>query len=139
MHSADISNEADEINTIAVVGMSGRFPGAATLEQFWRNLSGGVESILPLSDDDLAQAGVARAHSEDARYVKAAAMLDGIELFDAGFFGYTPREAELIDPQQRLFLECAWEALEHAGYDPAAYAGSPYSMHCKLNLRSCAY
>jgi len=124
MHSADISNEADEINTIAVVGMSGRFPGAATLEQFWRNLSGGVESILPLSDDDLAQAGVARAQSEDARYVKAAAMLDGIELFDAGFFGYTPREAELIDPQQRLFLECAWEALEHAGYDPAAYAGA---------------
>ena len=70
-----------------------------------------------------AAAGVADALLRDPRYVKAASTLDGIDLFDAAFFGYSPREAELIDPQQRLFLECAWEALEHAGYDPKRYAG----------------
>ncbi len=109
---------------IAIIGMAGRFPGAADLETFWRNLSAGVESISRLTDQELAAAGVGPELRDDPRYVKAASILEGVELFDAEFFGYTPREAEIMDPQQRLFLECAWTALEHAGYNPQAYTGA---------------
>ncbi len=110
-------------NDIAVVGMAGRFPGAADLDGFWANLRAGVESIQPLNDEDLRKAGVEERLLGDPRYVKVASTLGGVDLFDAGFFGYAPREAELIDPQHRVFLECAWEALERAGYDPKQYAG----------------
>ena len=110
-------------NAIAIVGMAGRFPGAADLEAFWANLRGGVEAIHPLADDDLRKAGVEEQLLSDPRYVKVASALDGVDLFDAGFFGYAPREAEVIDPQHRVFLECAWEALESAGYDPKQYGG----------------
>ncbi len=109
---------------IAIVGMAGRFPGAPDIDTFWRNLRDGVESISALSDADLAAAGVPAALRDDPRYVKAAPLLDDIELFDAELFGYTPREAELIDPQQRLFLECSWAALEHAGYAPGTFDGA---------------
>jgi phthiocerol/phenolphthiocerol synthesis type-I polyketide synthase E len=112
-----------ELTGIAIVGMSGRFPAADTLDAFWRNLSEGVESISFFSDEEALAAGVSPAHLRDPRYVKARAIVEGVELFDAGFFGYNPREAAIMDPQQRLFLECAWEALEHAGYDPATYTG----------------
>jgi acyl transferase domain-containing protein len=103
--------------------MAGRFPGAPDLDRFWANVRDGVESIVPVSDDQLRQQGVDEALIQNPRYVKAASTLDGVDLFDASFFGYSPREAELLDPQQRLFLECAWEALELAGYDPKMYAG----------------
>jgi acyl transferase domain-containing protein/acyl carrier protein len=109
---------------VAIVGMSCRFPGASTLEQFWRNLVNGAESLSLLDDDELLRAGVDPATLSSPNYVRRVPVLEGIELFDAGFFGYTAREAELMDPQQRLFLECAWEALEHAGYDPLAYERS---------------
>jgi phthiocerol/phenolphthiocerol synthesis type-I polyketide synthase E len=109
---------------IAVVGMAGRFPGANTIQAFWHNLCGGVESIHFPDQQELEALGVDAATLRDPHYVKASAVMDGIELFDAAFFGYTPREAELMDPQHRLFLECAWEALEHAGYDPERYAGA---------------
>jgi acyl transferase domain-containing protein/acyl carrier protein/SAM-dependent methyltransferase len=116
---------------IAIIGMAGRFPGASNLDIFWNNLRDGVESITALSDDELLAAGVDPAELRDPGYVKAAALLDQIEYFDAGFFGYTPFEAEVMDPQARLLLECSWEALEHAGYDPdrsggaiGVYAGS---------------
>jgi amino acid adenylation domain-containing protein len=109
---------------IAIVGMAGRFPGARDLDELWRNLRDGVESILPLSEADLEAAGVLPELSRDPRYVRAAARLDGIDLFDARFFGFSPREASLLDPQHRLFLECVWEAFAHAGYDPQGYAGS---------------
>ena len=102
---------------IAIVGLSGRFPGASSVEDLWANLSAGVSSIARLSDEELAASGVDPALRRDPRYVPAAGVLDGVELFDAGFFGFSPREAEVMDPQQRLFLECAWEALEDAGYD----------------------
>ena len=82
-----------------------------------------MESIEPLSDAALRAAGVSEEVLANPRYVKAASTLEGIDLFDAGFFAYSPREAELLDPQQRLFLECAWEALEQAGYDPKQYDG----------------
>jgi acyl transferase domain-containing protein/thioesterase domain-containing protein len=101
---------------IAVVGMAGRFPGAPDLERFWQNLRDGVESIRVFSDEELVAAGLDPAHLADPRLVKARGALDGADLFDAAFFDYPPREAQLLDPQQRLFLECAWEALEDAGY-----------------------
>ena len=108
---------------IAIIGMSGRFPGAADLDAFWRNLRDGVESISFFSDEELHAAGVSPALIAHPQYVKAKAIMDDVELFDAAFFGYTPREAEVIDPQQRMFLECAVAALEHAGYDPQTYQG----------------
>ena len=110
-------------NAVAIVSMAGRFPGAPDLDRFWTNLRDGVESIAPVSDDELRRQGVDEATLSNPRYVKAASTLDGVDLFDASFFGYSPREAELLDPQQRLFLECAWEALERAGYDPKLYPG----------------
>ena len=109
---------------IAVIGMAGRFPGASDLGTFWRNLTGGVESITTLSDADLLAAGVSAKHLSNPRYVRARAQLDGVPDFDASFFGMSPREASTTDPQHRIFLECAWEALEHAGIDPARFAGS---------------
>ena len=109
---------------LAVVGMAGRFPGAGDLDAFWRNLCNGVESIAVFSREELEAAGVDRALLDDSRYVPARGALEGIELFDAAFFGFNPREAELMDPQHRLFLECAWEALENAGYDALSYAGT---------------
>src|SRR5207344_802947 len=110
--------------SIAIIGMAGRFPGAQNLDEFWRNLRDGVESISFFTEKELIQAGLSAKIVNDPRYVKARGVLAGDDLFDARFFGYSPREAELIDPQQRVFLECAWEALERAGYDPKRYQGS---------------
>ncbi len=108
---------------IAIIGMVGRFPGAPNLDQFWTNVRDGVEAITFMSDEELLVRGVPQALLMDPHYVKAVAMLADIEYFDAEFFGINHREAELTDPQQRIFLECAWEALEHAGYNPATYRG----------------
>ncbi len=109
---------------IALIGMAGRFPGAPDLHQFWRNLRDGIESISFLSREVLLAAGVEPALLDDPRFVPAGGVLPGIDLFDAAFFGFGPREAEIMDPQQRVFLECAWEALESAGYDSERYRGS---------------
>jgi phthiocerol/phenolphthiocerol synthesis type-I polyketide synthase E len=106
---------------IAIIGMAGRFPGAASLDQFWENLIAGVESISLFSDGETIVPVGLRGRAD---YVPARAVLEGIDLFDAWFFGYSPAEASLIDPQQRLFLECAWEAIESSGYDPEAYQGA---------------
>jgi acyl transferase domain-containing protein len=108
---------------IAVVGLSGRFPGARTVDEFWRNLRDGVESITFLSDEELDD-GIDPAVRNHPDYVKAAAILDDVDMFDAGFFGYSAREAAILDPQQRMFLECAWEALESAGHTPGGFGGS---------------
>jgi acyl transferase domain-containing protein len=109
---------------IAIIGMSGRFPGARNLDEFWRNLDGGVESIVALSDQELLAVGVDPAIRLDPSYVGSGGFLQDIDLFDAAFFGFNPREAEAMDPQHRLFLECAWETLENAGYDAAKYRDS---------------
>ncbi len=109
---------------VAIVGMAGRFPGAADVETLWKNLRGGVESISRFSLAELLAAGADPAEVEHPDYVPARGAIDGADLFDAAFFGFTPREAELMDPQQRLFLECAWEALEDAGCDPGSYRGA---------------
>ncbi|MDB9510451.1 SDR family NAD(P)-dependent oxidoreductase [Kamptonema animale CS-326] len=109
---------------IAIVGMAGRFPGAKNIEEFWQNLRKGIESISVFTDEEVLATGVNSAALKDPNYVKAAAILDGIEEFDADFFGFNPREAEITDPQHRIFLECAWEALESAGYNPENYQGA---------------
>ncbi len=108
---------------IAIIGMAGRFPGAPNVEALWENLLDGRESITFFSDEELLEAGVDGSLLENPRYVKAGAILEDIDRFDAELFGESPREAELLDPQHRLFLECAWEALENAGHDPKRYAG----------------
>jgi acyl transferase domain-containing protein/NADPH:quinone reductase-like Zn-dependent oxidoreductase/acyl carrier protein len=110
-------------DAIAIIGMAGRFPGADGIAQFWRNLRSGTESVTFFSRDELARRGVPAALLDDPLYVPAGAVLDGVDRFDADFFGFTPREAEITDPQHRIFLECAWEALEDGGYDPTDYAG----------------
>ncbi|MCE5167977.1 HAD-IIIC family phosphatase [Paenibacillus profundus] len=109
---------------IAVIGMSGRFPGAKNLREYWDNLRTGKESISFFSDEELLEAGIDAEVLRHPNYVKAKGMLDDIEYFDPEFFDYTPREAEVMDPQFRLLHECSWEALEQAGYDPKAYKGA---------------
>ncbi|MDM8520556.1 SDR family NAD(P)-dependent oxidoreductase [Anaerolineales bacterium HSG6] len=108
---------------IAIIGLSGRFPGASTLDQFWENLSHGVESITHFSDTELQTAGIDPALINQPNYIKAGGVLPDIDQFDAAFFGISPQEAEILDPQIRLFMECAWEALEHAGCNPHTFAG----------------
>jgi len=132
---------AVESDDIAIVGMAGRFPGAPDLDALWRNLRDGVESISFFSDAELAAGGVDPALLTNPRYVRARAVLDGIELFDAQTFGLSPREAAITDPQQRLLLECAWEALETAGLDAETfpgrigiYAGSVFSTYLVSHL-----
>ena len=111
-------------NAIAVIGMAGRFPGADSVTQFWENLRAGKESIVTLSEEALTAAGVSPATLADPTYVRRAPLLDGIDEFDAEYFGMNPYTARMMDPQQRLFLQTAWHALEDSGYDPDNYDGS---------------
>ncbi len=113
----------DSLEPIAIIGMTGRFPGANNIDKFWQNLVNGVESITFFTDEELIASGLDPALVSSPNYVKAKGVLEDIEMFDASFFGFTPREAELMDPQHRLFLEVAWEALENAGYDSEVYDG----------------
>lgn len=107
---------------VAIVGMSGRFPGADDLEQFWRNLCAGRESISFFTPEELGP-GVEERLRNAPDYVRARGIIEGAEMFDAGFFGISPLEARVTDPQQRIFLELAFNALESAGCDPARYKG----------------
>ncbi|CAN5544792.1 hypothetical protein BH10PSE6_BH10PSE6_04510 [soil metagenome] len=109
-------------NAIAVIGLAGRFPGADGVEQFWRNQMAGATSIRFFSEAELQDAFPAEVRG-DANFVRARSILDDVDRFDAEFFGMLPREAALTDPQHRLLLECAWSALEDAGYDPQHVAG----------------
>lgn len=111
-------------NSIAVIGMAGRFPGADSVTKFWDNLCRGEESITTLSEEALAAAGVSATTLDDPAYVRRAAVIDGIDEFDAEYFGITPYTARMMDPQQRLFLQTAWHAFEDSGYDPATYDGA---------------
>jgi acyl transferase domain-containing protein len=119
---------------IAIIGMDGRFPGARNSREFWRNLRNGVESITFFADEELEQPVTPELLS-DPNFVKAKGILDEIELFDASFFNITPREAQWMDPQQRLFLECAWSALEDAGYNVANYQGA-IAVYAGVNTNS---
>lgn len=113
---------ADNLTDIAIIGMAGRFPGASDVGELWRNLCEGRESIRHFAAEELV-GEQSRALARFENYVKARAILDDADKFDASFFGIYPREAELIDPQQRVFLECCWHAFEDAGYDPLNYKG----------------
>jgi phthiocerol/phenolphthiocerol synthesis type-I polyketide synthase E len=132
----------DESLDIAIVGMACRLPGARSIEEFWRVLRDGTECIRSYSDEELLALGVPPATLTSDGFVKAGAILDDIDRFDAAFFGYSPREAELMDPQHRVFLECAWEALERAAYVPDAnravgvFAGAGLSTYLLFNLLS---
>jgi phthiocerol/phenolphthiocerol synthesis type-I polyketide synthase E len=113
----------DGFGKIAVIGMSGRYPKAGNLAEFWKNLVEGRECISFYSNEELLEAGLPRELVEDPHFVRALGAYDGTFLFDAPLFGYMPREAELLDPQHRVLMECAWDSLEHAGYDPWRYSG----------------
>src|ERR687886_23757 len=118
------ANNDDLDLDIAIIGMSGRFPGANNIDEFWQNLQKGVESISFFSDRKLESSGINSALLRESNYVKAKGVLEDIDLFDASFFDISPREAKIMEPQQRLFLECAWEAVENAGYAHGTYEGS---------------
>ncbi|OLP52986.1 polyketide synthase [Rhizobium rhizosphaerae] len=122
--SAALPEADDNRHRIAVIGMSARLPGAADLNQFWQNLVDGRESVRRFTEEDLRASGVADSLRSSGDFVPAGAPLDGADRFDAAFFGYSPAEAEILDPQQRIFLECAWEALETAGYAGEAGGGA---------------
>ena len=106
---------------VAVIGMAGRFPGAADLDQLWQNLRQGRETVSTFGREELEAAGATAAELDDPNFVPARAMIEGAECFDAAFFDINPREAEILDPQHRLFLETVWHALEDAAVDPATY------------------
>jgi phthiocerol/phenolphthiocerol synthesis type-I polyketide synthase E len=119
---------------LAIVGMAGRFAGADDLTAFWDNLRRGVDSLSDFTDEELEDAGVPHEVRAHPAYVRRRGVLRGAERFDAPLFDVSPREARILDPQQRVFLECAWEALEDAGCDPAradfaigVYAGASQS------------
>lgn len=134
---------------IAIIGMSGRFPGANDVDQLWTNVAHGVESIAILTQDEMRAAGIPETISKLPGYVNASPVLDGIDQFDAHFFGFSARDAALTDPQHRIFLETAWQALEDAGYDPGRFLGaigvfggcelSSYLGHLYQNLESLKY
>lgn len=130
-----------EDRSIAIIGMAGRFPGAENLEQFWQNLCDGSVGISFFQEEELLAAGLDPRQVKHPNYVKARGIIPNIDQFDAQFFGFSAREAEMMDPQHRVFLECAWQALETAGYDAeryngriGVYAGSGMSAYLLNNL-----
>ncbi|BAZ21896.1 beta-ketoacyl synthase [Kalymmatonema gypsitolerans NIES-4073] len=122
INSVHNNNEFNN-SEIAIIAVAGRFPGAKDIESFWQNIHDGVESISRFTNEELLNSGVSPDLLSNSNYVKASPVVSDIELFDANFFAYSAKEAELIDPQQRVFLELAWEAIEKAGYDPQTYNG----------------
>ena len=137
---AEAAHSGHRSDSIAIIGLSGRFPGAADARTFWQNLRDGRESIRALAPDELEDAFPPATRASPA-YVAARPILDGVENFDPAFFGMHLREAELTDPQHRLLLECAWEALEDGGYDPqnapgrvAVFAGSSINTYFLHNV-----
>jgi phthiocerol/phenolphthiocerol synthesis type-I polyketide synthase E len=140
---ADMDGDAHGEFDVAVIGMSGRFPGADSVDEFWNNLRDGVEGITHFTDDELRAAGVPEAHLAHPDYVRSIGRLRDVQHFDAAFFGYSPREAEILEPSHRLFLECAWEAMENAGYAPehvrgrvGVYAGAGTPMYVEQHVRN---
>ncbi|HJX27286.1 MAG TPA: type I polyketide synthase, partial [Thermoanaerobaculia bacterium] len=137
-----MSKPSDELEgSIAIVGLAGRFPGAADAGRFWENLRDGVESVRFLSEEEALAMGVPAEVVADPEFVRAVAQPEGIDRFDALFFGISHREAELLDPQQRVFLETCWEALEDAGYEAGrtdavvgVFAGTTTSTYLIFNL-----
>ena len=139
--SDDLTGTDMDANDIAVIGMACRLPGSSNSEEYWQNLKDGRESITALSDDELRAADVSEADIANPNYVKTGMFLEDMKCFDAGFFGFSPQDARIMDPQHRHFLECAWEAFEDAGYIPGeiegsvgVYAGSGHNAYLPYNL-----
>jgi acyl transferase domain-containing protein len=139
----DETRDQEDFNdsAIAIVGMAGRFPDARDADAFWRNIRDGRESIQAYTDEELEDAGVPAALLANPNYVKVGVEFPDMEKFDAGFFGFSPLDASLMDPQHRHFLECCWEVLENSGTDPsrfagsiAVYAGSGHNAYMSRNL-----
>jgi acyl transferase domain-containing protein len=126
---------SEPIEAIAIIGFAGHFPGARNVDEYWRNLCDGVESISFFSQQELIAAGVNPDLLALPNFVRANAVLENAEMFDAHFFGFSPREVEIMDPQQRVFLECAWETFESAGYDAAGYDG-PIGVYAGVDFSS---
>jgi acyl transferase domain-containing protein/NAD(P)-dependent dehydrogenase (short-subunit alcohol dehydrogenase family) len=122
--SSDSSAEESSTFDIAVTGLALRFPGASTPDEFWRNLITGTSSIRRFTDQELSDSGVTPDVLGDPRYVPVSGYLAGAGAFDTDLFGIPRAESRVIDPQHRLFLECAWDAIEDAGYDPRRLGGS---------------
>src|SRR5215831_11251088 len=118
-----INVSASAPENVAIIGMNGRFPKARNLDEFWRNLRDGVEGVSFFSEEKLIAAGADPELLKEPNFVNAGAVLEDIDLFDASFFGFSARDAETMDPQQRIFLECAVHSLEDAGYNPETYPG----------------
>jgi len=121
--SENMENSSRTGNEIAVIGVSGRFPGAETIETFWDNLKNGVESLTYFSEEELEKTGVNAEIIRTSGYVKVRGILENIDYFDSSFFDYTPADVAIMDPQMRILHECVWEALEDAGYTPGGYEG----------------
>ncbi|MFI7605996.1 SDR family NAD(P)-dependent oxidoreductase [Micromonospora sp. NPDC049366] len=122
--ATELSGDGDGIEPIAIVGLAARLPGAADVNEFWRNLVDGVESVTELTREEQLARGATTEEVDDPGWVNRAPLVDGYDEFDAGLFGMTSREAEITDPQHRLFLETCHTALEDAGYDPSRYDGA---------------
>lgn len=118
------NNLEQQLESIAIIGMAGRFPKAQNITEFWQNVRDGVDGVTTFSDTELElSVSDQEVIKDNPNYIKKGAVVEGADLFDASFFGLLPKEVELMDPQHRLFLECSWQALEDAGYDPHRYAG----------------
>ncbi|QEP43084.1 amino acid adenylation domain-containing protein [Ectothiorhodospiraceae bacterium BW-2] len=126
------TTQTHQRDDIAIIGMAGRFPGADSIEELWQNLIAGRESITFYTKEELLAAGVDATLINHPNYVAAQGVLSDIQHFDADFFGYSPREATLIDPQQRLFLACAYHALEAAGYDNPDQQRGPIALYAAV-------
>jgi acyl transferase domain-containing protein/thioesterase domain-containing protein/NAD(P)-dependent dehydrogenase (short-subunit alcohol dehydrogenase family)/acyl carrier protein len=122
-------------NDIAIVGMAAHLPGAANPAEFWSNLRNGIESIRRLTEAELLANGETPERIKHRNYVPAAATLEGFEQFDADFFGFSPKDAAIMDPQHRQFLEVAWEALENAGHPPETFDG-PIAVYAGCGMGS---
>ena len=123
MNEQSVESSDDHFD-VAIIGMAGRFPGAKNVAEYWLNIRSGVDSITRLTREELIAQGIDPSVVDNPNYVPTTTLLEDADCFDAGLFAYSPKEAEMLDPQSRVFLECAWEALEHSGYDPARYDGT---------------
>lgn len=142
---AQTQPQQNDRDAIAIVGMGTRVPGAGSIDRFWENLVEGTESVTAFDDDQLRAAGIKDSYLRDPNYVKAVPVIDDVESFDATFFGIGPREAQVLDPQHRVFLEVCATALQHAGHDPGTfsgrigvYAGAKENIYLKENVQANA-
>jgi acyl transferase domain-containing protein len=126
------------LNDVAIVGMALRVPGARNTGEFWENLRNGVESVRTLSDAELEASGEDPVKAAQPNYIPRTADIPDMELFDPEFFGLSPKEAAIMDPQHRHFLECAWEAIEDAGRPPETIEG-PVGVYAGCGMGSYFY